>query len=111
MAAWSLSDKVCLITGGARGIGAATAQEMARRGARVVLADLDGDGLAVTAQSMPSKPLTIELDVTDPAACEAAVERVVSEYGRLDMVWANAGIAVLGPLGLIEPAGWRRTSR
>jgi NAD(P)-dependent dehydrogenase (short-subunit alcohol dehydrogenase family) len=109
MTAWSLNEKVVLITGGARGIGAATATELARRGARPVLADLDTAALAGTASAMSPTPLTIELDVTDESACEAAVARVLDEYGRLDLVWANAGIASFGPAQLTDPAAWRRT--
>jgi len=109
MDGWTLSGKVILITGGARGIGAATGRELVGRGARVVLADLDGDALAQTAHAMTPEPLAIELDVTDMAACEAAVERTVEEHGRLDVVWANAGIASFGPLALSAPAAWRRT--
>jgi NAD(P)-dependent dehydrogenase (short-subunit alcohol dehydrogenase family) len=109
MDGWTLGDKVVLITGGARGIGAATARELARRGARVVLADLDTDALARSAQAIASSPLTIELDVTDLAACEAAVARTLEEHGRLDVVWANAGIASFGPLALSAPAAWTRT--
>lgn len=106
---WTLSEKVVLITGGARGIGAATARRLAERGARVVLADLDTDALARTAQSISPAPLTIELDVTDMADCEAAVERIMQEHGRLDVAWANAGIASFGPLALTDPAAWTRT--
>ena len=109
MTSWSLNDKVFLITGAARGIGAATARELARRGARPVLADLDAEALAATAASITPTPLTVELDVTDPAACERAVERTLAEYGRVDAVWANAGIASLGPLGLVDADAWRRT--
>src|SRR5947209_7333773 len=109
MSAWSLDQKVILITGGARGIGAATAAELARRGAHPVLADLDSGALATTAAGISPVPLTIELDVTDPDACEAAVERVLAEHGRLDVAWANAGIASGGPLQLTDPAAWRRT--
>jgi NAD(P)-dependent dehydrogenase (short-subunit alcohol dehydrogenase family) len=104
-----LQDKVVLITGGARGIGAATARELSRRGARLVLADLDAAALATTAAGMSPAPLTIELDVTDVSACEAAVQRVLDEHGRLDVVWANAGIASAGPVQLTDPAAWRRT--
>lgn len=106
---WSLREKVVLITGGARGIGAATARGLVRTGARPVLADLDSEALARTAAAITPAPLTIELDVTDAAACAAAVERVVAEHGRLDVVWANAGISSFGPLRLSDPAAWIRT--
>ena len=109
MDAWPLSGKVMLITGGARGIGAATARELARRGALPVLADLDIDALAATAVAISPTPVTVELDVTDMDACEAAVQRVLEEHGRLDVVWANAGIGSGGPLQLADPAAWRRT--
>jgi NAD(P)-dependent dehydrogenase (short-subunit alcohol dehydrogenase family) len=109
MDAWSLSGKVMLITGGARGIGAATARELARRGALPVLADLDTDALAATAAGISPTPVTVELDVTDLQACEAAVQRVLEEHKRLDVVWANAGIGSGGPLQLTDPAAWRRT--
>ena len=109
MSAWSLNGKVVLVTGGARGIGAATAAELARRGAIPVLADLDVDALASTAAAIAPTPLTIELDVTDLSASEAAVERVLEEHGRLDIAWANAGIASGGPVQLTDPNAWRRT--
>jgi NAD(P)-dependent dehydrogenase (short-subunit alcohol dehydrogenase family) len=58
---------------------------------------------------MTPVPPVLELDVTDASACEAAVARVREECGRIDVIWANAGIAPVGPLGLIDPAAWRRT--
>jgi NAD(P)-dependent dehydrogenase (short-subunit alcohol dehydrogenase family) len=106
---WSLEGRTIFITGAARGIGAATARELARRGAVPVLADLDGEALAATAAMITPRPLTIELDVTDMAACEAAVATALETHGRLDAVWANAGIASLGPLALTDPATWTRT--
>jgi NAD(P)-dependent dehydrogenase (short-subunit alcohol dehydrogenase family) len=109
MGEWSLDGRVILITGGARGIGAATARALARRGALPVLADLDAEALATTAAGMSPAPLTLSLDVTDLAACEAAVERVREQHGRIDVVWANAGIGSTGPLELTDPAAWRRT--
>jgi NAD(P)-dependent dehydrogenase (short-subunit alcohol dehydrogenase family) len=109
MTDWSLADKVILITGGARGIGAATAAELARRGARPVLADLDVAALQRTAAGISPTPLTIELDVTELAGCEAAVQQTLEEHGRLDSVWANAGIASFGTLGLTDPMAFRRT--
>ncbi len=109
MDSWTLAGKVILITGGARGIGAETGRALAQRGASVVLADLDTQTLERTARTMTPEPLTLELDVTDLGACEAAVERTLEQHGRLNMVWANAGIGSFGPLALSAPAAWRRT--
>ena len=109
MGSWSLNEKVVLITGGARGIGAGTAAELARRGARPVLADLDIEGLARTAASISPRPLTLELDVTDDVACAAAVARALEVHGEIDAVWANAGIASFAPMELMDPAAGRRS--
>src|SRR3954471_11375916 len=98
---WELSGKVILITGGARGIGAAVAAELAGRGARPVLADVDEPALAATAASIGPDVLTARVDVTDYAACESAVAAAVERHGRLDGVWANAGVAAIGPVELV----------
>lgn len=95
--------KVVLITGGAGGIGAATAAELARRGWVPVLADIDEQALAASDFD------SVVLDVVDAAACERAVETVLERHGRLDAVWANAGIASFGPLAITDPAAWERT--
>ena len=105
---WPLSGKVILITGGARGIGFVTAQELRRRGAVVVLADVDEPALADAAERLGGDVQTVVLDVTDYGACEAAVATVVDRHGRLDGAWANAGVAALGPVELVEPDVWRR---
>jgi NAD(P)-dependent dehydrogenase (short-subunit alcohol dehydrogenase family) len=89
--------KVVLITGGASGIGAATADELRRRGWTPVLADLEASGDAIA------------LDVCDAAGCERAVETVLERHGRLDAVWANAGVTSFGPLLLTDPDAWERT--
>jgi NAD(P)-dependent dehydrogenase (short-subunit alcohol dehydrogenase family) len=105
---WSLRGKVILITGGARGIGLATATELARRGAVPVLADVDEAALADAAKHVGTDLQTVTLDVTDYAACEAAVAATLDRHGQLDVVWANAGVAAIGPVELVEPDVWRR---
>src|SRR4051794_12432245 len=102
-AKWNLAGKVVLVTGGARGIGAATAAELAGRGAVPVLADIDEEALARTAETVGAEVLTAVQDVTDYAACARTVEAVLDRHGRLDVVWANAGVAAEGPTELIEP--------
>jgi NAD(P)-dependent dehydrogenase (short-subunit alcohol dehydrogenase family) len=104
---WNLTDRVVLVTGGARGIGAATAAELVRRGAVPVLADVDEPALAATAERLGGVPTAV-LDVTDYSACEAAVAETLERHGRLDVVWANAGVAAEGPAELLEPEVWAR---
>jgi NAD(P)-dependent dehydrogenase (short-subunit alcohol dehydrogenase family) len=105
----SLVDQIVLVTGAARGIGAATAAELHRRGATVVLTDVDVDALRRTAAALGPDVLALPLDVTDAVACESTVAEVAARYGRLDVVWANAGIASFGPLADSDPAAWDRT--
>jgi 3-oxoacyl-[acyl-carrier protein] reductase len=82
--------KVALVTGGGRGIGAATAQVLARDGAKVAVSDMD----VAPAQEVagPLRGLAIACDVTDRAQVDAMVERTVKEFGRLDILVACAGI-------------------
>jgi NAD(P)-dependent dehydrogenase (short-subunit alcohol dehydrogenase family) len=107
MTHWTLDGKVVLVTGGARGIGAGGAAELARRGATVVLADVDEKALIDTEASIP-RATSVVLDVTDYAACERAVATTLERHGRLDLVWANAGIGMGGPVELAEPEAWTR---
>jgi 3-oxoacyl-[acyl-carrier protein] reductase len=82
--------KVALVTGAGRGIGAATAQLLAREGAKVAVSDMD----VAPAQEVagPIRGLAIACDVTDRAQVDAMVERTVKEFGRLDILVACAGI-------------------
>lgn len=94
MARYELSDKVALVTGGARGIGFATAQALRARGASVVIVDLDADAAErAAAQVHETKALGLAADVTDRSAMQRAVATTVERFGGLDVVVANAGIA------------------
>jgi 3-oxoacyl-[acyl-carrier protein] reductase len=83
-------DRVALVTGGGRGIGAAAAQLLAREGAKVAVSDMDAGPAEEVAGSI--KGLAIACDVTDRGQVERMVERTVKELGRLDFLVACAGI-------------------
>jgi NAD(P)-dependent dehydrogenase (short-subunit alcohol dehydrogenase family) len=90
-----LAGRSVLITGAARGIGAALARKAAARGARVALVGLEPELLAEVADRLGPEHLWVEADVTDPEALKTAVSRTVETFGGLDAVVANAGIAPL----------------
>jgi len=90
---YDLAGKVVLITGAARGIGFAVAQAAHSRGASVALIDLDEEIAAESARVVGSRAIGIGADVRDRRQIEAAFERTVAEFGKVDVVVANAGIA------------------
>ncbi|AWU95715.1 SDR family NAD(P)-dependent oxidoreductase [Azospirillum ramasamyi] len=89
-----LSNKVCVITGAAsrRGIGRATARLFALHGGRAIILDLDGAQAAEAAAELGEAHRGFACDVTDRDACFAAANRVVEEFGRIDVLVNNAGI-------------------
>ncbi len=94
MERYSLSGKVALVTGGARGIGFATARALISRGASVAIADLDPEATARAASQLhDSRAIGLGADVTDRGALQRAVADTVERFGGLDVVVANAGIA------------------
>ncbi|NGN70505.1 SDR family NAD(P)-dependent oxidoreductase, partial [Streptomyces sp. A7024] len=91
-----------IVTGGAQGIGAAIARRLAAEGARVLIADIDGDGAKRTADVIGRGAEGVRCDVADTASVQAAVEHAVSLYGGLDVLVNNAfraaGLATLPDL-------------
>jgi NAD(P)-dependent dehydrogenase (short-subunit alcohol dehydrogenase family) len=105
----SVSGKVVLITGGARGIGAATATLLVARGAKVVLVDLDAEPLRELVCSLGEEDATSILgDVTELGEMQAAVAHGVERFGGIDVVVANAGIATYGSVATVDPLMFRR---
>ena len=107
-----LEGRVGVVTGAGRGIGAAVARRFAEHGATVVVADIDGGAASSTAASIAEATEALvesmELDVTDEHAVEAAIESIRSSHGRLDCAVANAGVVHLREVVNLEVADWRR---
>ncbi|MEO9683927.1 MAG: bifunctional rhamnulose-1-phosphate aldolase/short-chain dehydrogenase [Tateyamaria sp.] len=99
----SMAGRVALVTGGAGGIGAATAERYLREGACVMLADIDDTALAETAGRLSARfsadvVRTVSMDVTDEVAVAAAYDQIAAEFGGIDILVSNAGIASSAPI-------------
>ncbi|HVK04273.1 MAG TPA: SDR family NAD(P)-dependent oxidoreductase [Armatimonadaceae bacterium] len=115
-----LDGKVALVTGGASGIGKGTAVRFAEEGAKVALVDMSAEeGEAARAEVEKAakggkggkeSAIFITCDVSDPEAVQKAVEQTVETFGRLDVVFANAGInGVWAPIEELLPTEWDKT--
>jgi NAD(P)-dependent dehydrogenase (short-subunit alcohol dehydrogenase family) len=99
--------QIAIVTGGASGIGRALCEELARRGATVVVADIDEHGAQAVAGRIGA--LAACVDVRSAAAVRALVEDVVRRHGRLDILFNNAGIGAGGELHQLSLDDWRTT--
>lgn len=105
-----LKNKVALITGGASGIGLATAIHFAREGAAVVIGDIDAEKARAEADRLASEGLAIghaAQDVTSEADWDRVMDDVVRQHGHLDILVNNAGIACFGDAETASLANWR----
>ncbi len=100
----SLANQVVAITGGARGIGLATATALARRGARIAIGDLDGDLAGQVAARLGGDAFGVGVDVTDNGAFTAFLDGVEHRLGPLDVLINNAGIMVAGAIDTEDEA-------
>ena len=100
---------VAIVTGGARGIGLAIGRWFLANGYRVALLDIDEATLAATAELFKSagSVLCLHCDVADPASVNAAIAQVHAQFGRIDALVNNAGIAVFKPIGETTYEEWR----
>ena len=104
-----LHGKIAIVTGAAGGIGRATALAYAREGASVVVADIDQAGADAVAALIGANAISVMVDVSDQASCRAMVDAAVERFGRLDILFNNAGITGVRSLsGDMSPANWRR---
>src|SRR6266850_5247721 len=102
----SLNGRTVLITGAARGIGAATARRLATDGAKLVLADQDGAGVEKLAAEL--NQVAVKADVTKPDDIARMVNEPYKRWGRLDVLFNNAGVIRVEPLFDVTEAEWDR---
>jgi NAD(P)-dependent dehydrogenase (short-subunit alcohol dehydrogenase family) len=103
-----LDGKVAFVTGGAAGIGAACVSLFVAEGAKVLFTDLDDSSGAALAEKLGPNARYRHQDVTDEAAWPGAIESATAAFGRLDIMVANAGIAIFGPALNMTLADFRR---
>lgn len=104
-----VEGKVALISGGARGMGAAHARALAAEGAKIVIGDvLDEEGTKLADELGPDTARFVRLDVTRPEQWQAAAATAVDAFGSLDVLVNNAGIAKYNALENFDLAGWQQ---
>jgi NAD(P)-dependent dehydrogenase (short-subunit alcohol dehydrogenase family) len=107
-----LRERVCVVTGGARGIGQAIAEAFAAEGGRLALLDLDGEEAERRADDLRGRGAearAYECDVSDRAAVQSAADRVADDFGPCRVLVNNAGVALIGPSIDFPESDWRRS--
>ena len=104
-----LSKAVAVITGGGSGVGCATAHSFARRGAKVVVTDIDADRADKVATELGGQAVSLRCDVTSVEDLEAARDIALEHFGRVDLIMNNVGIVAVGPVEAIPLEAWQRS--
>lgn len=99
----TLTNKVVIITGASSGIGAAVARLLAERGCKLALAARSADKLEALAAELPTDTLVVPTDLTVPADITTMVERTHDHFGRIDVMFANAGVFIYGEFAENDP--------
>ena len=100
-----LDGRIAIVTGAANGLGLSIARAFSQEGARVALADLDGQDVEKVASELEGA-ISIQLDVRDRGAAKAAMEKTFTEFGRLDILVNNAGFQRIAPIGEFDEGDW-----
>lgn len=107
-----LLDRIAIVTGGAQGLGEAICHRLAQEGAHVVVADINLAGAEKTAadirEATGRRAIAVRVDVTKEDEVEAMVNRTLEEFGRLDIMVANAGILISGAIEEFPLEQWRK---
>jgi NAD(P)-dependent dehydrogenase (short-subunit alcohol dehydrogenase family) len=106
-----LKGAVAIVTGGARGIGRGIAYELAKEGARIVVADLPAtaaDGAETVKQvgALGSEAIAVDVDVRDYAQAQAMVQAAIDRFGQVDVLVNNAGVIRIGPVAAFSEEDW-----
>lgn len=100
--------KTAIVTGGASGIGEGIARRLAADGAKIVIADLNGDLARSVATDIGESAIAFELDVTDETSVDALVSKATDSFGGLDIMVNNAGIIQIAPVAETDYSDWKR---
>lgn len=87
-------NKIALVTGGANGLGENLVRRLVSEGAKVAVVDIEGDTIKKVCESMPEDTFGVECDVRDKASVDAMVAKVVEHFGRIDILFNNAGMGI-----------------
>ncbi|PZP41325.1 MAG: 3-hydroxybutyrate dehydrogenase [Azospirillum brasilense] len=107
----SLQDKVAVVTGAASGIGKEIARQFFADGARIAIADLNGEAARSTAAEFDPdglRAMGVQMDVTDEAQVDAGIDAVAGKFGGIDVLVSNAGIQIVAPIETFAFADWRK---